>query len=141
MTFKGLFPAVGFAAFALGCASQPKTPSLEARFAKADTNQDGRVTRQEYGYSMIEEVFARTDKDGNGTISLEEYVAIGGSPAAFKKIDRDGSGTITLEEAKSSKIALDALTIQFYGADVDKDGYVTLAEALAYREKVREIVR
>lgn len=141
MTSRGFLLALGLSTLAFGCASQPKNTTFEERFQRADANNDGKVTRQEYGYSMIEDVFARTDKSKDGTISLEEFVAIGGSPATFKKMDVNGDGQVTIEEAKGSKIALDAMTIQFYGADTDKDGYVTLAEALAYREKAREYTR
>jgi len=142
-----LLPIVASAlalAFA-GCASPgPKaaaTASFKEKFAKADTNNDGKVTRQEFGYSMIEEVFQRFDANKNGVITLKEFVAAGGSPESFKKIDINGNGVITLEEAKSAKIAMDSMTIGFYGADVDKDGYVTLGEALASRERAREYTR
>jgi len=128
-----------------GCAStDPKAAAADdfkTNFAAADVNNDGKVTRQEFGYSMIENAFRRFDANKNGVVTLKEFVAMGGSPEKFKQIDRSGNGVITLEEAKSAKVAMDAMTINFYAADVDKDGYVTLGEALAYREKVREYTR
>ncbi len=141
MTSKGLLLAVGFASLLLGCASKPKNTTFAERFQKADVNADGKVTQKEYGYSMIEEAFLRYDQNKDGSVTLEEFVAYGGSPASFKQIDKDASGSITLEEAKSAKIALDTMTVNFYAADVDKDGYVTFEEALEYRQKVRDAVR
>ncbi len=140
-----LFPVLASVLAFAGCAStSPKaasTAAFKAKFAKADTNNDGKVTRQEFGYSMIEEAFRMFDTNKNGVITLEEFVASGGSPESFKKIDRNGNGVITLDEAKSAKVTMDAMTINFYAADADKDGYVTLGEALAYREKAREYTR
>lgn len=133
----------GLALFSAGCAtsSKPQAPNWEAQFKKADTNNDGKVSRQEFGYLMVEDAFALFDENTDGVVTLQEYVARGGSPRAFAEIDRNGNGQVTLEEAKASKVAMDRMTIRFYEADVDKDGYVTLGEALEYRKRVREITR
>jgi len=138
-----VLPLVGLALFAAGCAtsSKPQAPNWEAQFKKADTNTDGKVSRQEFGYLMVEDAFALFDENKDGVVTLQEYVSKGGSPQAFAQIDRNGNGKVTLEEAKASKVAMDRMTIRFYEADVDKDGYVTLGEALEYRKRVREITR
>lgn len=133
----------GLAFFSAGCASlsKPETARLKSQFRKADTNNDGKVSRKEFGYLMVEDAFALFDENKDGVVTLQEYVVRGGTPRAFAEIDRNGNGKVTLEEAKASKVAMDRMTIRFYEADVDKDGYVTLAEALEYRKRVREITR
>ncbi|GAB4179605.1 MAG: hypothetical protein Fur0032_20330 [Terrimicrobiaceae bacterium] len=136
-----ILSAVAIALAACSTTDRSSSARIQKRFAQADINRDGKITRQEYGYSMIEEAFARYDKNRNGSITLDEFVALGGSPASFRKIDKNGNGVITLEEAKNAKIAMDAMTVAFYGADTDKDGYVTLQEALAYREAARAYTR
>lgn len=136
-----ILSGIALALAACSTPAGPKQPDIRKRFADADTNRDGRVTKQEYGYSMIEEVFARYDKNKDGVITQAEFVAMGGSPESFRKIDRNGNGKITIEEAKGAKIAMDAMTVAFYGADTDKDGYVMLEEALAYREAARAYTR
>jgi len=142
---KSLFLPLCLAAVLTGCAttSTPKTGDerLKAQFQKADTNSDGKVSRKEFGALMIDDAFAMFDSNKNGVVTVEEFVAAGGSKAAFAKMDVNGDGVITLEEAKASKVAMDAMTVSFYGADLDKDGYVTLGEALEYRAKVREVTR
>ncbi len=56
------------------------------------------------------EIFKKKDKDGNGTLSLDEYVSHKASddPAktesskkAFAAKDKDGDGKLTLEEFKA----------------------------------------
>jgi Ca2+-binding EF-hand superfamily protein len=53
-----------------------------------------------------EKTFAKLDTDGNGSLSLEEYVgkkegdAVAKAEANFKKLDKDSDGSLTLEEFK-----------------------------------------
>jgi len=127
---------------ACACGSnRPKSSTLEVRFHAADVNKDGKLSRPEVRKSMLEQAFVLFDTNKDGSITLAEFVSCGGSAHSFKKIDINGNGVITLEEAKGAKIAIDNMTAAFFAADVDKDGYVTLGEALAYRERVRAATR
>lgn len=129
----------------LGCSTSgspsSSTSTLERRFQKADANSDGKLTRTEYSNAMIEQIFEIYDSNSNGKITLEEFVAGGGTEKSFRDIDRDNSGVLTLEEAKNARIVIDAMTANFYAIDLDRDGTISLAEAIAYREKARPYFR
>ncbi len=134
------------AAFTVGACTdshfrEERPTGWELAFRKTDRNKDGKVSRQELGYTRIEEAFVMFDENQDGYVTLKEFVTSGGTPESFKKLDKNGNGKITVEEAKSAKIAMDSMTIAFYAADADKDGYVTLGEALEYRKKAREYTR
>ena len=61
---------------------------------------------QEKKAKGIEKMFKKLDKDGNGSISLEEYKALAKGDDAkaeklekkFKKLDADGNGSLSMEE-------------------------------------------
>lgn len=134
-------------ALSAACVSSPKSKSnpgagnLTAQFNRADTNQDGRVSLEEFRYLMIEDMFALFDHNEDGFVTRQEFIQAGGTPATFDKIDRAGLGKVTVEQVQSARIPLDRVSAAFYAADTDKDGCVTLAEALDYREKVRAVTR
>lgn len=131
--------------FITGCAccTQPKSgdAALIKRFKQADKNSDGKVSRTEFTDFMIADAYALYDKQGKGYVTMQEFVAGGGTPATFRKIDRDGNGRITLADAKASKIVRDQFVKPFDEADVSHNGYVTLDEWLAYRKALAACVR
>ena len=128
-----------------GCATQPKAPkkpaTLEERFKRADADSDGKVSRDEFTDFMIEDVFARYDRNGDGFVDEAEYVAGGGSPENFRKINISGTGKITLQEAKASKLIRDTMVVPFDEADVNGSGYVTWDEFVAFRKRAQPYIR
>jgi Ca2+-binding EF-hand superfamily protein len=138
-----LLPATLFLA---GCASTPPAGSeaaLKKRFNQVDTSGDGKISRDEFTDFMIEEAFVGYDKDGKGYVTLEEYVAGGGTKDAFRKINKSGSGKVTLAEAKSSDLVRRQMAQPFDEADADTGGtgYVSYDEFVAFRGKIRDAVR
>jgi hypothetical protein len=51
------------------------------------------------GEKMLDRLFSEEDKNGDGTISKEEYVQA--AEARFTKLDSDGNGQLSKEEIKS----------------------------------------
>ena len=116
-----------------GCATTaPKTVPLGQRFKMADTDGDGRVTRAEFTDFLIEDAFLRYDRNHDGFVTEEEYVAGGGTAANFRKINTSGTGKATLAEARASKVIRDTMAVPFDEADVSRNGAVTLEEYQAY---------
>ncbi len=129
-----------------GCVSGPSSgeqAALKKRFKQVDASGDGKISRDEFTDFMIEEAFTMYDADGKGYVTLEEYVAGGGTPQGYKAINKSGSGQVTLAEAKSSELARHQMAQPFDEADADGGGtgYVSYEEFLAFRGKIRDAVR
>lgn len=64
----------------------------EKRFARADKDDDGRVTPAEL-FEPRRKAFAKLDKNGNGSLSFEEWA--GRTVDKFASADKDRSGWLT----------------------------------------------
>lgn len=135
--------AAGVVFFFNGCTSPKQSAhgayginplSIEELFKKADQNGDGKVSRQEFSDLLITEAFGIYDPKGRGYVTLDEYVAGGGTAEDFRKIAKPGSDRFTLADAKSSKMVRDRMSTPFDGADVDGTGFLTWKEFEAYRK-------
>src|SRR4028119_23196 len=72
----------------------------EKRFARADKDDDGRITRAE----MLEprrKAFAKLDVNGNGSLSFEEWTVK--TAEKFGGADADGSGWLSPKEYEATK--------------------------------------
>lgn len=146
MKTKTLLLLAGATSLLAGCcatnsAKYGQPQSLESQFQRADVNNDEKVSKEEFQVLAVENAFALFDDNSDGVLTKAEFVNSGGSAAEFDELDVTGSETITLAEAMASKVKMSRMLAAFYEADTDEDGYVTLGEALARRERVREIVR
>jgi hypothetical protein len=72
----------------------------EKRFARADKDDDGRITREEL-LTPRRKVFAKLDTNGNGTLSFEEWAVK--TVAKFSGAYDDGSGWLDAKEYESTK--------------------------------------
>jgi hypothetical protein len=140
------FFLLGIAVCLPGCATGPSAgeqAALKKRFQQVDASQDGKISRAEFTDFMIEEAFKLYDTDGKGYVTLDEYVAGGGTERGFKAINKSGSGKVTLAEAKASDLARHQMAMPFDEADADSGGtgYVSFEEFVAFRDKIREAVR
>src|SRR5690606_9429713 len=95
--------------------------------AELDRNDDGRLTQDEWRHSAAS--FRRADHDGNGVITLREFI---GDPAGdtarndqttgdFDRLDRNGDGRVSRDEWPYAAAAFDA-------SDRNRDGVLTAAE-------------
>jgi Ca2+-binding EF-hand superfamily protein len=67
----------------------------EKRFARADKDDDGRITSVEL-FEPRRKAFAKLDKDGSGALSFDEWAAR--TVEKFASADRDRSGWLTAAE-------------------------------------------
>jgi hypothetical protein len=72
----------------------------EKRFARADLDDDGRITREEL-LSPRRKAFARLDSNGDGRLAFEEWAVKTGEK--FAGADDDKSGWLTAAEFETTK--------------------------------------
>ena len=77
----------------------PAKSKEEKRFARADRDDDGRITRAEL-MQPRQKAFAKLDRDGNGSLSFEEWAVKTGDK--FAGADKDRSGFLTPAEFAST---------------------------------------
>jgi Ca2+-binding EF-hand superfamily protein len=73
----------------------------EKRFSRYDKDKDGAVARDEY-LAARHKAFAKLDHDGNGQLSFEEYTVK--TAAKFAAADKDRSGVLTAEEFATTRV-------------------------------------
>ena len=87
-------------------ASLPQPPSAPAkskeqkRFARADKDDDGRITREEL-LQPRRKAFAKLDANSDGRLSFEEWAVK--TTEKFAGADDDGNGTLTPAEYEATK--------------------------------------
>ena len=119
-------------------AANPPGSKLEAAFKKADTDNDGTLTRDEAkALPRVAKHFDEIDTDKDGKVSLSELQASmkkvhkemhEHAVQRFKAADKDNDGTLTKDEAK----ALPRVAKNFDAIDADKDGTVSEQEIHNY---------
>jgi hypothetical protein len=72
----------------------------EKRFARADKDDDGRITRAEL-LDPRRKAFAKLDTNGNGSLAFEEWAVK--TVEKFAGADGDGSGWLTPAEYETTK--------------------------------------
>ena len=128
-------------------------------FEVIDVNHDGVITSFEMATAQRatlstqnESIMKMLDKDGNGSVTNEEYMSFYGKLASsdkeleqvknqFTALDADGNGEISADELGSFRQgSLDTENEEFFKAvDADKDGQVTHEEYDAFVEGLKGI--
>jgi Ca2+-binding EF-hand superfamily protein len=136
------------AALALACtatltlaAPEGRGGHMAERFKQADTNGDGKLSREEAAaLPMIAKHFDDIDTNKDNFITLDELRAFHekmhgehgkGRGDLLKRLDKDGDGRISREEAKAAP----RLYEHFDAIDTNKDGYITAEELKAAHDK------
>ena len=116
--------ALGFALFlavAAPAAAQVKADADPARFDVADTNDDDKVDRAEYG-NFVEELVLLHDTDRDGKLSRSE-VANAPDPSKFDSIDTNHDGFLEVGEITAFS------ENDFAVMDANSDGAIDRAES------------
>lgn len=78
----------------------PKTRE-EKRFARADRDKDGVISREDY-LGPRRKAYAKLDTNGDGRLSFEEWAIT--TTTKFAKADRDKSGTLSPTEFATTAV-------------------------------------
>ncbi|HET6469758.1 MAG TPA: hypothetical protein VFG43_15395, partial [Geminicoccaceae bacterium] len=106
-------------------------------FESFDQNDDGKVTQEEIN-AVRDERFARFDSDGDGRLSLQEYEALWLDAMRtrmvrqFQAHDADGDAAVTPEEFRARYARMVSVL------DVNGDGEVTRDEIMQMRRGDRD---
>ena len=123
-----VFPANGITP-----APTAAAPAGPDGFSQADTNQDGKLSRDEASDYLVIEIFISRDANHDGRMTLEEWV--GGDPtrsADFKKRDANDDGIVTTQEAIAYGRAHGVVNQIMQEADTNHDGALSRDEVKAY---------
>ena len=122
------------AAAAISSCQTTTTSTSEDRFAQADTNHDGKLSRNEANDYFVGQIFDSRDLNHDGQLTWDEWnvPGAGRSKAKFNAADTNKDGTLSREEALAYGRQRGAFDKEFEEADTNRDGYVTREEAQAY---------
>ena len=79
--------------------SAPAKSKEEKRFARADRDDDGKITRAEL-LQPRQKAFAKLDRNGNGSLSFEEWAVK--TSEKFAGADKDRSGWLSAVEYRTT---------------------------------------
>ncbi len=108
-----------------------QTTSRPDRFAQADRNGDGRLSRDEVHDFMVTSIFATRDADKNNIMTKAEWNDPADN-ALFNLRDANKDGGVSLAEAKAYSKKVGKWDAVIKETDTNKDGFVSREEAAAY---------
>ncbi|WBH16023.1 EF-hand domain-containing protein [Sphingomonas radiodurans] len=115
-----LMVAAGWMVFSGRARSDPVLPPAPQAVAAGEVAVDDAPVPEASEKTREEKRFDRYDKDRNGKIAREEYLA--SRRKAFAKLDANGDGRLSFEEWGAKTLA------KFAGADGDKSGAMDRTE-------------
>lgn len=137
--------------------TEEKKAEIRELFDMFDKNKDGHISTSELGTVFrglgqnptekdLKEMVAECDKNGNGTVEINEFCDLMGDKLkdksttqeelreAFKVFDRDGNGFVDFKELKAAmkqlgeKMSEEDIKEMIAEADIDSDGKVSYEE-------------
>jgi len=118
-----------------GC--QTLAPKGPDRFAKADTNNDGKLSLDEVNRYLVTKIFESRDKNHDGIMTWQEWSVEGatGNNRKLHQRDRNKDGVVTLDEALADGRKEGIAKRLMDAADLNHDGYLSRAELTTYYAK------
>jgi Ca2+-binding EF-hand superfamily protein len=104
------------------------------RFDRTDSNHDGKLSRDEMNTYLVTEVFESRDANHDQRMTEAEWV-VGGDAAQkkeFRQRDANRDGIVTLNEALAYGRTKGTANKLLRESDQDKDGLVSRAEMTAH---------
>jgi Ca2+-binding EF-hand superfamily protein len=136
MTFRVLrvLSAIMLSACATNKNLQPSDATgAVSGFDLADTNHDGKLSRDEASDFLVDQIFNSRDADHDGRMTAKEWADDDrGRLADFKKRDANHDGVVTKEEALAYGRAHGIANKVMKEADKNHDGYLDRSEVQAY---------
>ena len=114
-------------------AAQPAATTGPDAFSRADTNHDGKLSRNEASDFLVIQIFTSRDANHDGRMTLVEWIGGDSTRAAeFKKRDANNDGIVTEKEAMDYGRAHGVVNEIMKEADTNHDGALSRAEVKAY---------
>jgi EF hand len=108
-------------------------PTPGGGFDAADSNHDGKLSRDEASDFLVNEIFDSRDANHDGRLTKEEWAGGDQSRLAdFQKRDPNHDGIVTKEEALAYGRAHGVAKKIFKEADKNHDGFLDRDEVQAY---------
>jgi EF hand len=102
-------------------------------FALADSNHDGKLSREEAALYLVFVVFTASDADADGRLTEAEWTQTDPARSGeFRECDSNGDGSVTLSEAIAYSHRDRAALAVIRQADRNHDGKLNRAEIDAY---------
>lgn len=114
---------------------------LETRFDALDTNKDGSISAEERKAGMDARrarMFARADKDGNGSISREEFDSARRGPGKRGPGSVRPAGQRMADASMTKADFVNRRLAMFDRVDTNRDGTISPQERAAMRDKMRQ---
>lgn len=133
MKIRHFIPALGLLALASCKTAAPATAAPD-RFVQADANKDGKISRDEMSDYQVVTLFTARDANGDKKMTLEEWNPSkdAASTKSFKERDKNKDGVVTLEEAIIYARHKKSFDAIFIEADTNKDHSLSREEVVAY---------
>jgi Ca2+-binding EF-hand superfamily protein len=128
--------SLGFLATCLLAACTSTAPQPD-RFALADTNLDGKLSRKEASDAAVRAVFTNFDTNKDGKLTFAEWKENDATAdeKLFAERDTNRDGQITVAEAQASADRQKVFGSAFKEGDTDGDGLLSRDEAAAFAAK------